>query len=95
MEKVEKLLKDIISGIVDNKEAVEIFTSINKDERGDITILNIKVDKNDIGICIGRNGETAEAVRRVIGLFGFQTTGKRIYVKIDAPKIYKNHFETF
>ncbi|MDF1498539.1 MAG: KH domain-containing protein [Patescibacteria group bacterium] len=92
-QNTESLLKEIILGIVSEPESVETYLSTEKDEKGEIFIINVKVAKHDIGACIGKRGETAEAIRKIIGLIGFQQTGKRYYVKIDAPKIHKNHFE--
>ena len=93
MKQVENLIKEIMSGIVSDPESVEIHSSTEKDSKGEVVVINVKVAKHDIGICIGRKGETAEAIRKVIGLYGYQQTSKRVYVKIDAPKIHKDHFE--
>ena len=93
MKQVEELLKKIIVGIVSEPDNVEIHLSDDNDDKGEIAILNVKVAKHDIGVCIGKGGETAEAIRKIVGLFGFQQTNKRVYVKIDAPKIHKDHFE--
>ena len=93
MKQVESLIKEIISGIVSDPTSVEIFVTEDKDDKGEITVFNVKVAKHDIGICIGRKGETAEALRRIVGVFGYQQTSKRVYVKIDAPKLHKNHFD--
>ncbi len=93
MKQVEELVKEIISGIVSDPTNVEIYLSNDKDSKGDVTVINVKVAKHDIGICIGKKGETAEAIRKVVGIYGYQQTSKRVYVKIDAPKIHKNHFD--
>lgn len=93
MQYVEDLLLDILKGIVEKPDEVELHISDEKDDRGDVTIINVKLAREDVGACIGQKGKNAEAIRKVIGLVGFKQTGKRVYVKIDAPRIPKNHFE--
>ncbi len=93
MKQVENLIKEIITGIVSDPTSVEVFLTDDKDDKGEVTVFNVKVAKHDIGICIGKKGETAEALRKIIGVFGYQQTSKRVYVKIDAPKLHKNHFD--
>ncbi len=93
MENVKVLLLDIVKGLVDKPDRVELFMSEETDGTGEIVIINVKVATEDVGICIGQKGTTAEAIRKVIGLVGFKQTGKRVYVKIDAPRIPRNHFE--
>ena len=92
METLESLVLDMIKGIVSYPDEVELHFSTDEDERGEITIINIKVSKEDIGLCIGEKGVTAEALRKIIGLIGFRQTEKRVYAKIDAPKLPKNHY---
>lgn len=93
METVKDILSAVIKGFVSKPNDVELYESMDSDEKGELTIINVKVNRADIGICIGTQGNTAEALRKVAGLVGFKQTGKRIYVKIDAPKIPKDHFE--
>jgi len=93
MENVQRLLEEVIKGFVSNPNDVLIHVSEDTDERGKVVMVNVKVHKSDVGICIGEQGKTAEAIRRIIGLVGFKQTGERVYVKIDAPKIPRNHFE--
>ena len=92
MDEVQSILSQIIKGIVSKPEEVVLHATNDKDDKGDIVIINIKLNKTDIGVCIGKGGENAEAIRRIIGLIGFKLTGTRVYVKIDAPQIPKNHF---
>lgn len=86
------LLIQVVKGFVNNPESVETFVSEDTDEKGALTMINVKVHKDDVGTCIGEGGKTAEAIRKVIGIVGFKQSGKRIYVKIDAPKVPKTHF---
>jgi len=93
MQYVEKLLLDILKGIVEFPDQIDLHFSDESDERGDVTIINVKLAREDVGACIGQKGKNAEAIRKVVGLVGFKQTGRRVYVKIDAPRIPKNHFE--
>ena len=93
MEYVETLLQNILEGIVERPDEIELNFSEETDERGEVTVVNVKLAREDVGACIGQKGKNAEAIRRVVGLVGFKKTGKRVYVKIDAPRIPKNHFD--
>lgn len=93
MQYVETLLLDILKGIVDKPEDIQLHFNEETDERGEVTVVNVKLAKEDVGACIGQKGKNAEAIRKVVGLVGFKQTGKRVYVKIDAPRIPKNHFD--
>lgn len=92
MDYAKELLVQVIKGFVNNPDAVETHVSEDTDEKGALTMINVKVHKDDVGTCIGEGGKTAEAIRKVVGIVGFKQSGKRIYVKIDAPKIPKTHF---
>lgn len=93
MEKVKNIISTVLKGFVEYPEDVDLHESIDSDENGELTIINIKVNRKDVGVCIGSQGNTAEALRKVAGLVGFRQTGKRIYLKIDAPKIPKDYFQ--
>lgn len=93
MQYVEDLLRDILKGIVDNPDEIDLHFTEEQDDRGDVTIINVKLALEDVGACIGQKGKNAEAIRRVVGLVGFKKTGKRVYVKIDAPRIPKDHYD--
>jgi predicted RNA-binding protein YlqC (UPF0109 family) len=92
MDVTEKLLGDILRSFVSVPEEVETFASTQTDDKGELTVINVRVNKADVGICIGERGYTAEAMRRLIGIVGFKQSGERVYVKIDAPKIPPNHY---
>ncbi len=59
---MEEILKTIIENLVDNKEQVQI-TRVD-DERG--ILLKVKVDQEDMGNVIGKQGRTAKAIRTVM-----------------------------
>ena len=91
MEEIKNLLVEVVKAMVTNPDEVEVYVVEEKDERGDFTTMNVKVHSEDIGLCIGEGGKTAEAFRRVFGLIGHKQS-KRLYVRIDAPKIPRSHF---
>ena len=92
MDTVKSLVLDMVKGIVSYPDDVELHLTEDSDDKGEIIIINIKVAKEDIGLCIGEGGTTAEAIRKIVGLIGFRQTEKRVYAKIDAPKLPKNHY---
>jgi predicted RNA-binding protein YlqC (UPF0109 family) len=93
MSNTEQLLMDIIKSIVTEPEQVQTHTSLQADEQNkEYILINIKVAEKDVGACIGTGGVTAEAVRKIIALAGFKEMGKKVFVKIDAPKLPRNHF---
>ncbi|KTR37487.1 RNA-binding protein [Rothia kristinae] len=56
-------LEHLIKGIVDDPEEVEVRSHSGR--RGQT--LEVRVDPEDLGRVIGRNGRTAKSVRTVIG----------------------------
>lgn len=55
-------LEHLVRGIVDNPDDVEV--SARKNRRGEL--LEVRVNPEDLGRVIGRNGRTAKALRTVI-----------------------------
>jgi len=60
---MKDLIKRIAQALVDNPEQVEV----SEVEGGRISILELKVAKEDIGKIIGKQGRTAGAIRIVLG----------------------------
>lgn len=56
-------LEHLVRGIVDNPDDVRVSTKTLR--RGDL--LEVRVNPEDLGRVIGRNGRTAKALRAVIG----------------------------
>lgn len=92
MDKTKEILLSVLTGFVDYPTDVAIKIAEDKDEKGSLTIINVKVRPEDIGVCIGDRGATAEALRRIVGLIGYKQSGDRVQLKIDAPKLPKNYF---
>jgi predicted RNA-binding protein YlqC (UPF0109 family) len=58
-----ELVREIARALVDEPAAVEV-DSVN---RGDTTILELRVGPQDVGKVIGKQGRTARSVRTVLG----------------------------
>ena len=60
---MKDLVKCIAQALVDNPEQVEVAEIV-----GDrITVLELKVAKEDIGKVIGKQGRTARSIRTILG----------------------------
>ena len=59
---IDEALEHLVKGIVDNPEDVVITEKNHR--RG--TTLEVRVNPEDIGKVIGRNGRTAKALRTVV-----------------------------
>jgi predicted RNA-binding protein YlqC (UPF0109 family) len=59
---IEEALEHLVKGIVDHPEDVDIKEKTHR--RG--TTLEVRVNPEDIGKVIGRNGRTAKALRTVV-----------------------------
>ena len=55
-------LEHLVRGIVDNPDDVEVSSRVNR--RGEL--LEVRVNPEDLGRVIGRNGRTAKALRSVV-----------------------------
>ena len=75
---MENLVKYIVCELVDNKDMVEVSSF---DESEKVTVLNVKVDTEDIGKVIGKNGKIASSLRTIVKSASAKT-GKRFIVKI-------------
>lgn len=70
----------IVKQLVSNPDAVEITRSI--DEMG--VLLTLKVSKEDMGRIIGKNGQTAKAIRILLRIIGSKNNS-RVNLKIVEP----------
>jgi len=92
--KLENLLKTMVEAIAKKPEKVEIHTSEKEDEqRGSTTVINIKVAPEDIPLCIGAGGSTADAMRRIVMLAGKKLEYENaLFIRVDAPRMPNNHY---
>ena len=54
-----ELVTFMVKGLVDKKDAVEVTLA-------DDGVINVKVDKDDIGKVIGKDGRIAKAIRTIV-----------------------------
>ncbi len=54
-----ELVTFMVKSLVDKKDAVEVTL-------GDDGVINVKVDKDDIGKVIGKDGRIAKAIRTIV-----------------------------
>jgi predicted RNA-binding protein YlqC (UPF0109 family) len=63
---LENALEHLVKGIVDNPDDVEVELVTNRRGR----TLEVRVNPEDLGKVIGRNGRTAKALRTVMAALG-------------------------
>ena len=74
---MKQVLIDLAKSIVSKPECVEVTESIN----GDTVYLKLRVDENDLGKVIGKQGKIAKAVRTVVRAVA-NKENKRVIVDI-------------
>ena len=75
------LLEQIIKAIVEKSEDVVISRKV--DEMG--VLLSLKVNPEDMGQIIGREGSTAKAIRNLVRIVGLKNHA-RVNLKIEEPE---------
>jgi predicted RNA-binding protein YlqC (UPF0109 family) len=65
---VKELVELIIKSLVDNPENVKV-TQLEGEQS---SIIEVKVDQEDIGKIIGKRGRTAQAIRVILGAAGMK-----------------------
>lgn len=63
---------------------LDVIVDRQVDDKG--ILLTIKLNKDDMGKIIGKQGETARAIRKIMHQYG-ATNGKHISVKINEPTL--------
>ena len=76
-----EFLEFIVKNLVDHPEDVRIERQV--DEMG--VLLSVKVNPEDMGQLIGRQGSTAKAIRRLVRILGLKNHA-RINLKIEEPE---------
>lgn len=75
-----QFLTFIIKALAENQDAVKVTRTV--DEMG--VLLNLEVDRADMGKVIGRDGSTAKAIRTLLRVFGMKNNA-RVNLKINEP----------
>lgn len=71
----------MVKALVDNPDAVKSDRKV--DEMG--VLITLKVDPADMGKIIGRNGQTAKAIRSLLRVVGVKNNA-RVNLKIEEPE---------
>lgn len=79
MENAKKVLGDIVGAIADGEFSIKETT----DEMG--VLLTLSVAKEGMGKIIGRDGNTAKAIRTILRVVG-KRENARINLKINEPE---------
>jgi len=74
---LRELIELIIKGIVDNPDKVEINEIIGEKT----SIFEVRVDTNDIGKVIGRQGRNIKSIRTIVNAAA-QKDDKRVVIEI-------------
>lgn len=77
----KEFLEFIIKALVDNPAEVKVDRKV--DEMG--VLLSLKVSPEDMGQIIGRQGQTAKAIRSLVRLVGLKHHA-RVNLKIEEPE---------
>jgi predicted RNA-binding protein YlqC (UPF0109 family) len=77
----QEFLESVIKAIVDHPGDVKVSRDI--DEMG--VLLTLKVNPEDMGKIIGREGSTAKAIRTILRVIGTKNNA-RINLKIEEPE---------
>lgn len=81
MERDQEFLEYVIKALVDNPGAVKIDRKV--DEMG--VLITLSVDPVDMGKIIGRQGNTAKAIRTLLRVIGMKNNA-RVNLKINEPE---------
>ena len=81
MEKDQEFVEFIVKSIVDNPDVVK--TERKVDEMG--VLITLTVDQSDLGQVIGRQGQTAKAIRTLLRVVGAKSQA-RVNLKIFEPE---------
>ena len=81
MEEDQKFLEFVIKGLVDYPDQVKVARQV--DEMGVLLTLDVAAD--DMGKVIGRQGNTAKAVRTLLRVVGMKNNS-RVNLKINEPE---------
>ena len=77
----KEFLEYIVKEIVENPD--EVFVERTIDEMG--VLLTLRVNKNDMGKLIGKNGQTAKSIRTLLRIIGSKNNA-RVNLKIVEPE---------
>jgi predicted RNA-binding protein YlqC (UPF0109 family) len=80
MENDVQFLEFVVKALVENPQDVKITRTV--DEMG--VLMTLDVNQNDMGKIIGREGNTAKAIRTLLRVVGMKNNA-RVNLKINEP----------
>jgi len=81
LELDQEFLEYVVKALVDVPDAVKVNRKV--DEMG--VLITLQVDKEDMGKIIGRQGNTAKAIRTLLRVVGLKNNAL-IHLKIEEPE---------
>ncbi|MDO8462988.1 MAG: KH domain-containing protein [bacterium] len=81
METDQQFVDYVVKQLVNNPDKVETIRTV--DDMG--VLITVKVDPSDMGYLIGRQGQTARAVRTLLKVVGAKNNA-RVNFKIEEPE---------
>jgi len=81
MEQDAQFLEYVVKALVDNPQDVKITRTV--DEMG--VLMTLDVNPADMGKIIGRDGNTAKAIRTILRVVGMKNNA-RVNLKINEPE---------
>jgi predicted RNA-binding protein YlqC (UPF0109 family) len=80
VEKDQEFLEYVVKSIVDSPDEVLVTRKVD----GMGVLLTLKVSQEDMGKVIGREGNTADAIRNLLKIVGMKNSA-RVSLMIDEP----------
>ncbi len=74
---IDKLVRYLVTSLVDNPDAVEIEVK----HEGDTTTYEVTLDAEDVGKVIGRQGRVIKAIRTLVRAAG-SASGEHVEVEV-------------
>lgn len=78
---MEKIVEYIVKNLVQTPDEIKVSTH----EDGDITVIQVFVNEDELGKVIGKNGRIAQSIRAIVRSAS-SGTGKKYAVKIGSEK---------
>ena len=79
---IDEVVEHLVSGIVDNPDDVSV--RIKQARGGDL--FEVRVNPDDLGKVIGRQGRTATAIRKVAGAIAGPAGARIDFVDVDSRR---------
>lgn len=78
--KTLELTEFLIKSLVKDPESI----SLKEFQDGDLTIIEVLVDEKDMGVLIGKGGNTANAIRTIVQASSYISENKKIKINISS-----------